>query len=235
MRIAMCVLLLTGLATSIGDARTAGAKNTRGVKTSVFGKIADGREAHLYTLTNKSSMEVAITDFGGRVISIKVPDRNGKLADVVLGYDTLDGYENDKAHFGGTVGRYGNRIAGARFSLHEKEFTLTKNNGDNQLHGGLRGFDKMLWTAQPASGKEPSLKLHYVSKDGEEGYPGNLTVDVIFTLTNANELKIDYTATTDKETVVNLTNHCYFNLAGGGPALDHKLTLLASRFTPVDP
>ncbi len=235
MRIAMCVLLLTGLATSIRDARTAGAKNTRGVKTSVFGKIADGREAHLYTLTNKSGMAVAITDFGGHVVSIKVPDRNGKLADVVLGYDTLDGYENDKAHFGGTVGRYGNRIAGARFSLHEKEFTLTKNNGDNQLHGGLRGFDKMLWTAQPASGKEPSLKLHYVSKDGEEGYPGNLTVDVIFTLTNANELKIDYTATTDKETVVNLTNHCYFNLAGGGPALDHKLTLLASRFTPVGP
>lgn len=219
---------------SLADARTSKAHKTEGVKKSVFGKTADGREAHLYTLTNKSGMEVAITDFGGTVVSIKVPDRKGKIADVVLGYDTPEDYEKDKANFGVTVGRYANRIASGRFSLDGKEFTLAKNNGANHLHGGVRGFSKRLWTAEPVRGKTPSLKLQYVSKDGEEGYPGNLSAQVVFILTDANELKIEYTATTDKKTVVNLTNHTYFNLAESGTILNHQLTLPASRFTPVD-
>jgi aldose 1-epimerase len=232
MRMGICVLLFISLTASIADGRTPKESQTPGVKKTVFGKTQDGREAHLYTLSNKSGMEVAITDFGGTVVSIKVPDRNGKMGDVILGYDTLDGYENGSAYFGATVGRYANRIGGAKFSLDGKEFTLPKNNGANHLHGG---FNKVLWDAEPASGKAgPSLRLHSLSKDGEEGFPGNLSVNVVFTLTDANELKMEYTATTDKKTVVNLTNHCYFNLAGSGTILDNKLTLHASRFTPVD-
>ena len=230
MRIGICVLLLMGL--TIADGQAAAQSQTPGVKNSVFGKTKDGREAHLYTLSNKSGMQVVISDFGGTVVSIKVPDRNGKIGDVVLGYDTLAGYQEGTASFGGTVGRYANRIAGAKFSLDGKEYTLEKNNGENHLHGG---FNKVLWDAQPGAGKAgPSLKIHYLSKDGEENFPGNLSVTVLFTLTDANELKIEYTATTDKKTVLNLTNHSYFNLKESGNILDHQLTLKASRFTPVD-
>jgi len=230
MRIGICVLLLMGLI--IGDGRAAAQSPTPGVKTSVFGKTKDGREAHLYTLSNKSGMQVVISDFGGTVVSIKVPDRHGKIGDVVLGYDTLAGYQEGTASFGATVGRYANRIGGAKFSLDGKEYALEKNNGENHLHGG---FNKVLWDAQPVTGKAgPSLKIHYLSKDGEENFPGNLSVTVVFTLTDANELKIDYTATTDKKTVLNLTNHSYFNLKESGTILDHQLTLKASRFTPVD-
>jgi aldose 1-epimerase len=229
MRIAICVLLLMGLI--IGDGRAAAQPQTPGVKTSVFGKTKDGREAHLYTLSNKSGMQVIISDFGGTVVSIKVPDRNGKIGDVVLGYDTLAGYQEGTASFGATVGRYANRIGGAKFSLDGKRYSLEKNNGENHLHGG---FNKVLWDAEPAAGKSASLKIHYLSKDGEENFPGNLSVTVVFTLTDANELKIDYTATTDKKTVLNLTNHSYFNLKESGAILDHQLTLKASRFTPVD-
>lgn len=232
MRIAICVLLLMGFTAAIVDGRAAKETQTPGVKKSLFGKTHDGREAHLYTLSNKSGMQVVISDFGGTVVSIKVPDRNGKIGDVVLGYDTLEGYENGTAYFGSTVGRYANRIAGAQFSLDGKQYTLTKNDGPNHLHGG---FNKVLWDAEPESGKGgQSLHIHYLSKDGDEGYPGNLSVNVVFTLTDSNELKIDYTATTDKKTVLNLTNHSYFNLAGGGPILNNELTLRASRFTPVD-
>ena len=230
MRIAICVLLLMGL--TIGDGRAAAQSQTPGVKTSVFGKTKDGREAHLYTLSNKSGMQVIISDFGGTVVSIRVPDRHGKIGDVVLGYDTLAGYQEGTASFGATVGRYANRIGGAKFSLDGKEYTLEKNNGENHLHGG---FNKVLWDAQPAAGKSgPSLKIHYLSKDGEENFPGNLSVTVVFTLTDANELKIDYTASSDKKTVLNLTNHSYFNLKESGNILDHQLILKASRFTPVD-
>jgi len=230
MRIGICVLLLMGL--TIADRRAAAQSPTPGVKTSVFGKTKDGREAHLYTLSNKSGMQVVISDFGGTVVSIKVPDRNGKIGDVVLGYDTLAGYQEGTASFGATVGRYANRIGGAKFLLDGKEYTLEKNNGENHLHGG---FNKVLWDAQPATGKAgPSLKIHYLSKDGEENFPGNLSVTVLFTVTDANELKIDYTAATDKKTVLNLTNHSYFNLKESGSILDHQLTLKASRFTPVD-
>jgi aldose 1-epimerase len=231
MRIGMCVLLLMGLTASL-DGRAAKDSQSPGVKMRSFGKTRDGREAHLYTLSNKSGMEVAITDFGATTVSIKVPDRNGKLGDVVLGYDSVEGYENGTAYIGATAGRYANRIAGAKFSLDGKEYTLPKNDHENHLHGV---FNKVLWDAAPGSMNDPSLlRLRYMSKDGEEGYPGNLSVEVRFSLSDANELKFEYTATTDKKTVVNLTNHSYFNLAGSGNILENKLTLRAGRFTPVD-
>jgi aldose 1-epimerase len=232
MRLGICVLLLMGFTATIVAGRTPPGSPSPGVTRTVFGKTHDGREAHLFTLSNKSGMEVAITDFGGTVVSIKVPDRNGKMGDVILGYDSVEGYETGTAYIGATVGRYANRIGGAKFSLDGKDFTVPKNDGPNHLHGV---FNKVLWDAKPGSGKNgPSLHLHYLSKDGEEGYPGNLSVNVIFTITNSNELKIEYSATTDKKTVVNLTNHCYFSLAGSGNILENKLTLHAARFTPVD-
>ncbi len=203
-----------------------------------FGKTPDGQPVDLYVLTNKSGAEVSITNFGGAVVSLKVPDRNGKLADVVLGYDTADGYVKDKSYFGALVGRYGNRIAHAQFSLDGKTYTLAKNNGENSLHGGLKGFNKALWKAKILSKKDgQSLELSYLSKDGEEGFPGNLKVRVIYTWTDANALRIEDSATTDKKTVVNLTSHSYFNLAGqgSGDILGHQLMIQADKFTPVDP
>jgi aldose 1-epimerase len=182
-------------------------------------------------------MEAAITNFGADLVSLKAPDRQGKLADVVLGYDQASGYENGKAYFGGTIGRYGNRIAKGKFTLNGTTYTLATNDGANHLHGGKRGFDKMIWEAKDVSGANgQALQLTYTSKDGEEGYPGNLKVQVTYTLTDNNELKIDYLATTDKDTVVNLTNHSYFNLTGDpkNDILKHELMLKASRFTPVD-
>ena len=202
-----------------------------------FGKTPDGQPVDLYVLTNKSGAEVSITNYGGAVVSIKVPDRNGKLADVVLGYDNVDGYVNDKSHFGGIIGRYGNRIAHAQFLLDGKTYTLAKNNGENSLHGGVKGFDKALWAARILHGKDgQSLELSYVSKDGEEGFPGNLNVSVIYALKDDNALSIAYLATTDKKTVLNLTNHSYFNLAGqgSGDILGHLLMIQADKFTPVD-
>src|SRR6202521_1636544 len=162
MRIGICMLLLMGLTIRYGGA--AAESQPPGVKTNVFGKPKDGREAHLYTLSNKSGMQVVISDFGGTIVSIKVPDRNGKIGDVVLGYDTLAGYQEGTASFGATVGRYANRIAGAKFSLDGKEYVLEKNNGENHLHGG---FNKALWDAESGAGKSASLKIHYLSKDGE--------------------------------------------------------------------
>jgi aldose 1-epimerase len=202
-----------------------------------FGKTPDGQPVELYVLTNKSGGEASITNYGGAVVSIKVPDRNGKLADVVLGYDTADGYVNDKSHFGGIIGRFGNRIARAQFVLDGKTYTLAKNNGENTLHGGVKGFDKALWTAKILPAKDgQSLELSYLSKDGDEGFPGNLKVTVAYTWTDANALQIEYSATTDKKTVVNLTNHSYFNLAGqgSGDILGHLLVIEADKFTPVD-
>src|SRR6267378_6569870 len=173
-----------------------------------FGKTPGGQPVDLYVLTNKSGAQASITNYGGAVVSLKMPDRNGKLADVVLGYDTVDGYVNDKAYFGALVGRYGNRIAHAQFVLDGKTYTLAKNNGDNSLHGGIKGFNKALWAAKTLSAKDDqSLELFYLSKDGEEGFPGNLKVTVTYTWTDANALRIDYSATTEKKTVVNLTNH----------------------------
>ena len=232
MKIGICVLLLMSSNASMAAARPANDARPPGVKMRVFGKTHDGRDAHLYTLSNKAGMEVVITDFGATVVSIKVADRNGKFGDVVLGYDTLEGYENGTAYIGATAGRYANRIAGAKFSLDGKEYTLPKNDHENHLHGV---FNKVLWDAAPGSLNDPSLlRLRYLSKDGEEGYPGNLSVEVNCSLNDANELRVEYTATTDKKTVVNLTNHSYFNLAGSGTILENKLTLRAGRFTPVD-
>jgi aldose 1-epimerase len=203
-----------------------------------YGKTPDSQPVDLFLLTNDKQMEVSITNYGGIIVSIRVPDRSGKLADVVLGYDSVEQYAAGKAHFGGTIGRYANRIAHGQFNLDGKTYTLPKNDGDNTLHGGLFPFDKKFWQAhEHSSSTDVSLELTYLSKDGEEGFPGNLSVKVVFTLpADRNELQIDYTAATDKETVLNLTNHSYFNLAGEGneDILKHELTLFASNFTPVD-
>jgi aldose 1-epimerase len=201
-----------------------------------FGTV-DGKEVFLYTLTNKSGMEARITNYGGIVVSLLVPDKSRKPGDIVLGYDSLSSYLKATPYFGAIVGRYGNRIGKARFTLDGKEYVLNANGGPNTLHGGLKGFDKVVWDADgttPAT--QPSLSLSYLSKDGEEGYPGNLKATVVYTLTDSNELRIDYTASTDKPTVLNLTHHSYFNLAGAGSGdiLSHELMLNADKFTPID-
>jgi aldose 1-epimerase len=209
----------------------------KSIEKSAYGKTPDGTEVSLFTLTNAKGMQAQITNFGGIVVSLKVPDKQGKLADVVLGYDSLDGYLENPSYFGAIIGRYGNRIAHGRFELDGKTYTLAKNNGENSLHGGKTGFNKVVWTPRAFESKDgPSLELKYLSKDGEEGYPGDLHVTVTYTLANTNELKIDYAATTDKTTVVNLTNHSYFNLTGTPEKdiLEHVLMINADRFTPVD-
>jgi aldose 1-epimerase len=208
-----------------------------GITRSSFGKTADGQAVDLFVLRGAGGAEVSITNYGGIVTSIKVPDRDGKLGDVVLGFDKLEGYLAGHPFFGSLVGRYGNRIAKGVFTLDGKTYRLAKNNGDNHLHGGTRGFDKYVWKAEPSEGNAgPTLRLSRVSPDGEEGYPGKLTVTVTYTLTKDNALRIDYTATTDKATVLNLTNHSYFNLAGqgSGDVLGHEVEIFADRFTPVD-
>jgi aldose 1-epimerase len=202
-----------------------------------FGKTKDGEAVDLYTLTNAGGASVSIMNYGGIVVSLKVPDKSGALGDVVLGFDTFDPYLTPPPYFGALIGRYGNRIGHARFKLNGVEYKLAKNNGENTLHGGLRGFDKVVWTAKDASKDGvPAVELNYLSKDGEEGFPGNLNATVTYTWTDAKELKIDYLATTDKDTVVNLTNHSYFNLAGEGSGdnLAHEVMIDADRFTPVD-
>ena len=188
-----------------------------------------------YTLTNKNGMVVKILNYGGTVTDIITPDKNGKMGNVVLGYESLEGYrQTGNPYFGSLVGRYGNRIANAKFTLDGKEYTLAANNGPNTLHGGLKGFDKVIWVVKLFN--DSSLLLSYSSKDGEEGYPGNLSVDVMYSLSNDNELRIDYAAVTDKATPVNLTNHSYFNLSAGTDStiLDHELMLKADKYTPVN-
>jgi len=231
----MCVALAASLAMPVLAEKSA--EMAKPMEKKVFGTTADGKTADLYTLKNKNGMQVSITNFGATVVSIMAPDKTGKMADVALGYDDLAGYELNKNYLGVLVGRYGNRIAHGKFSIDGTEYTLAKNNGDNSLHGGIKGFNKAMWEAKDVSkGGEAAVEMKYVSKDGEEGYPGNLSVTVVYTLTNKNELKIDYSATTDKKTVVNLTNHTYFNLAGqgNGDILKHELMINADTFTPVD-
>ncbi|HEY5404091.1 MAG TPA: aldose epimerase family protein [Pyrinomonadaceae bacterium] len=211
--------------------------NAQKISKESFGKTADGESVDLFTLTNRNGMEAKITNYGGIVTTLTAPDRNNKYADVVLGFNDLDRYLKGHPYFGALVGRYGNRIAKGRFTLNGVEYKLAVNNGENHLHGGIKGFDKVVWTARSMRTKlGPALSLTYVSKDMEEGYPGNLTVKVVYTLTNNNELRIDYSASTDKDTVTNLTHHSYFNLAGegNGDILNHQLLLKASRFTPTD-
>ncbi len=198
-----------------------------------FGKTPDGTAVERYTLTN-GRVTAKVLTYGGIVSELHVPDRDGKPGDVVLGFDTLDGYLKGHPYFGATVGRFANRIAGGKFSLDGKDYTLAVNNGPNTLHGGLKGFDKAVWKVEKST--DSSLTLSYLSKDGEEGYPGNLTVHVTFTVTKDDALRIDYKATTDKATPLNLTNHSYFNLAGPAPGtiLDHVAQIEADSYTPVD-
>ena len=202
-----------------------------------FGVTTDGKQAMLYTLVNKHGMEATITNYGAIIVSLKVPDRNGKIDDVTLGYSTLKEYIKATPYFGAIVGRYGNRIAKGKFTLDGKTYTLATNNNENHLHGGDKGFDKVMWDAEPVQRYGAAgLQLTYHSVDGEEGYPGNLTSTVTYYLTNKNEIEIIYKATTDKATPVNLTHHSYFNLAGqgNGDILGHQLMINADRFTPVD-
>jgi aldose 1-epimerase len=207
------------------------------IRKDPFGRLPDGRAVEIYTLTNKAGLEARIMTYGAILVSLKVPDKAGVPADVNLGFDTLDGYLGTHPYFGAVIGRYGNRIAKARFTLDGVEYRLAANDNANTLHGGVKGFDKVVWTAEPVeSGRGPGLKLTYVSKDREEGFPGNLAVTVAYTLTEANELEIRYEATTDKPTVLNLTNHAYWNLKGQGRGdiLGHVLRLEADRITAVD-
>jgi len=202
-----------------------------------FGKLPDGTEVFSYTLSNKNGVEVKVTNYGATITSIKVPDRNGKFDDVTLGYDSIDGYVAKNPHMGSLAGRYANRIAKGEFKLNGKTYTLAKNNGENHLHGGPNGFYKQIWAASEVESKDgAAVQMKYLSKDGEENYPGNLDVTVTYTLTNDNELKIEYQATTDKDTILNLTNHSYFNLAGAGNGdiLKHQVKINAKEFTPVD-
>lgn len=203
-----------------------------------FGQLQDGRSAEIFTLRNPVGMETLITNYGGIIVSLMVPDRTGETADVVLGHDTLAEYTDGHPFFGCITGRYANRIAKGKFTLDGKEYTLPVNNGPNSLHGGKSGFDKKLWTVKQADlvSDVPTLVLTYTSADGEEGYPGALSCEVTYSLTSAGELKIHYSATTDKPTVVNLTNHSYFNLAGDGSGsiTDHLMMISADRYTPTD-
>jgi aldose 1-epimerase len=204
------------------------------ISSAPFGKAPIGESVELYTLKNARGTTIKITPYGGVVTSIIVPDRDGKMGDVVLGFDDASGYADKVPFFGALIGRYGNRIAKAVFALDGKSYTLAINNGPNHLHGGIKGFDKVIWKAAPVKAGVPSLILTYLSKDMEEGYPGNLAVTVTYTLTEDDQLMIDYCAITDKKTVVNMTNHTYFNLAGGGNILGHELQINADRYTPVD-
>ncbi|MCX6995887.1 MAG: galactose mutarotase [Kiritimatiellaeota bacterium] len=202
-----------------------------------FGTTKDGQAVERFTLKNKNGAEMQVMNFGAIVLSLKVPDRHGQLADVVLGCDQLSDYETKTPYFGAVVGRYGNRIAKGQFTLDGQTYTLATNNGPNALHGGLKGFDKVVWKAKALqTSAEPAVEFTYASKDGEEGYPGKLAVKMVYTLTDKNEFKIQYTATTDKPTVVNITHHSYFNLAGAGHGdiLGHEMMINADRFTPVD-
>jgi len=200
-----------------------------------FQKEIDGKKTNLYVLKNKNNMQAAFTNYGGRLVSLLVPDKDGKLVDVVVGFDSVDGFVNStEPYFGATIGRYGNRIAKGKFSLDGKQYTLALNNGQNTLHGGKKGFQAVVWDA--AMPDSQTVVFTYLSKDMEEGYPGNLKVKVTYSLNDDNELKMDYEATTDKKTVVNLTNHAFFNLngEGSGDILNHDLQIYADLYTPVD-
>jgi aldose 1-epimerase len=232
--LALAFLLSAGPTASLSAHAT---EKTAGIERRAFGKLADGTAVDLYTLKNRNGLLVEITNYGGSVVSIRTPDRRGLMDDIVLGYSDPNGYVADQSYFGALIGRFANRIGKARFTLNGVEYQLAQNNGVNHLHGGVRGFNKVLWQARELDHKEGvALKLTYHSKDGEEGYPGNLAVTATYVLTDSNELRIDYSATTDKETILNLTHHSYFNLAGAGSGdvLDHQVKLNADRFTPVD-
>ncbi|TGE29169.1 aldose epimerase family protein [Hymenobacter metallicola] len=225
---------------STASAAASDSTHTAVPTSASFGKTQAGTEVQLYTLTNAHGLQATISTYGGIVTSLRVPDKAGQLGDIVLGFDNVSGYQSPEyqkagPYFGALIGRYGNRIQGGQFRLEGQTYTLAKNNGPNHLHGGLQGFDKVIWQAQPGTSAEgQTLRLTYTSKDGEEGYPGQLAVTVVYTLTNDDALKIDYSATTDKATPVNLTNHSYFNLGGSKDVLGHEVTIPADRYTVVD-
>ena len=224
-----------GAACLVGCASVSSPRN-QGVSRQPFVQTKDGTPVDLYTLRNGNGAEARISNYGGLVISLAMPDRHGQFGDVVLGYDNLADYLKDTPYFGALIGRYGNRIGDAKFTLNGVEYKLPQNDGKNSLHGGAEGFDRRVWTAREVRGPHPGLELTFLSKDGEEGYPGNLKVKVVYSLTQDNGLQIDYTATTDKDTVLNLTNHAYFNLAGegNGDILRQEMMIVAHRFTPID-
>ncbi|RAV29288.1 aldose epimerase family protein [Sinomicrobium soli] len=206
------------------------------VSKEKFGTLPDGKEVDRYTLTNANGISMKVMTYGGIITSLQTPDKNGEQGDIVLGFDSLEGYlQKGVPYFGAVIGRYGNRIAKGKFELDGKTYTLATNDGPNHLHGGKKGFDKVVWTAsEKKTDHGVALQLEYLSKDMEEGYPGNLKATVTYTLTDDNELQVDYQATTDKKTVVNLTQHSYFNLAPGtATILDHEVTLHADAFLPV--
>ncbi|GAB3955060.1 galactose mutarotase [Spirosoma harenae] len=206
-----------------------------GIEKTLFGKLSDGREVDLFTLHNAAGMVVKITNYGGYIVSISTPDKTSKLDDVTLGVPTFDDYIKGTPSLGPIIGRYGNRIGKGKFTLDGQEYTLAQNNNGNHIHGGPTGFDKRLWTAKPVDGQEPAVVLNYVSKDGEEGYPGNLSVTVTYTLQKDNGLRIDYKATTDKPTVFNPTNHAYFNLSGmKQDVMNHVLMVAANKVLATD-
>lgn len=191
--------------------------------------------ALLYTLTNSNGIQAGITDYGATLVSLKTPDKNGNISEITLGFDSLEGYVGVHPYFGSTIGRYGNRIGGGEFSIDGQSYSLPTNNGPNHLHGGNKGFNRVMWEAREIKQSDGvGVELTYTSQDGEEGYPGTLEVTTTYLLTNDDELHMTYQARTDKATIVNLTNHTYFNLAGKGKILDHELTLNADHFTPVD-
>ncbi len=230
--LAMLMVLLFGYLLPISCQNE---KSTLSIKKERFGTV-EGKEVDLYTLKNARGMVVKITNYGGIIQTLTAPDRNGKFDDIVLGYDSLKQYVNNSPYFGAIIGRYGNRIAKGKFTLNGVEYQLPINNGANSLHGGKKGFDKRVWKAKPfKTDQSVGLELTYLSKDGEEGYPGNLNVKVVYTLNNQNELKMEYWATTDKPTPVNLTNHSYFNFTGCKSNIyGHKLWINADYFLPVD-
>jgi len=234
--VSLSLLIALALALLVPGAGIAEAQGS--IQVAPYGTTSGGESVDEYTLTNAHGMEVKIITYGGIITSIRVPDRYGNMANVTLGFASLEDYEtNNTSYFGALIGRYGNRIAGAKFTLDGVEYTLAANNGPNSLHGGLIGFDKVVWDAQEAEVENGvALQLSYLSADMEEGFPGNLSVTVVYTLTDDNELVIDYSATTDKPTVANLTNHAYFNLAGEGTGSidNHILMINADRYTPVD-
>ncbi len=234
-RIALMLLVLSAFWTNCSEKGKSASMN---VTCKPFGITSDGEAVELFTLTSPSGMSVQITNYGGIITSLKVPDKNGVAGDVVLGYDNLGDYLKRPNYFGSIIGRYGNRIARGRFTLYGEEIQLAVNNGANHLHGGLKGFDKQVWKPTISRADDRvSLELRRTSPDGEEGYPGNLTVEVIYSLRSDNALEIQYRAETDKPTVCNLTNHSYFNLKDGGatPILDHLLQIDADYYLPVDP
>lgn len=229
----IAVLALVGwgcLSTQTKDRRMAR------VEEQDFGKLPDGRPVKRFTLTNRHGMSAKVITYGAILAELHVPDRNGSVTNVVHGFSDLQLYLQGHPFFGATTGRVANRIAKARFTLDGQEYQLAVNNGKNHIHGGLKGFDKVLWAAKPiaVNDRESAVAFTYFSRDGEEGYPGNLEVKVVYTLTDDNELRIEYSATTDKATPVNLTNHSYFNLAGAGDVLAHELVIAADRYTPID-